>query len=331
MSKPDVGDVSYHYVLPVTALYFIVLFGCYPLQLQVLIAAICHHTDSDDCDSSSVSSQASMLSAYCDIASYAPTILLTGVYGSIANRYGRKICLIIPLVGLLVYVAASLFIAALKPAQFEIIAILSTLVMGICGGYSTFIMAIFSYTADCTALNLAERRNSYPITEGCIFLPKLVGPVCAGIWASYYGFVYPLALGVALCVIALIWSCCIPESLPLHSECRKAPLSLHPLRTFQNIAYLFQHKPKCGSSPLPLLSLAFCLYYTAYVGFAPVFVMYVKHVFNWGPDLIGYYDGADGGVHAFSMLFVPAMFTYAVGREFRLVSWIHAGYMVRYV
>jgi MFS family permease len=327
------GKVTYRHILMPTFLYFMVLFGCYPLQVQVIVAALCRASDDDDgdCDGSEISSKASMINVYTSIASYAPTILMTGIYGSMANKYGRKPVLCIAIVGIFLSVASSLFVVIFHPSNFVPVVVLGAFLIGICGGYSTFIMAIFAYASDTTADDPAGRKLSYPITEGAIFLPKLIAPISAGVIASIYGYSYPLVVGMGLSILAFVWVLFTPESLPLDSEVRQQPLSLSPLTTFQNIAFIFKHKSdsESGKSAVPYVAVAFCIYYVAYVGSGPVLILYAKHTFNWGPDFIGYFDGVEGGVHAISMLFFPLFVHYITGRNFKLISWIQVGFFCR--
>lgn len=327
------GKVTYHHILFPTFLYFAVLFGCYPLQIQVIVAALCRASDDDDgdCDGSEISSKASMINIYMSIASYAPTILMTGLYGSVANKYGRKPVIGISLIGILLSIASSLIVVVFQPSNFVPIVVLGAFFMGICGGYSTFIMAIFSFASDTTADDTEGRKLSYPITEGAIFLPKLIAPISAGVIASIYGYSYPLIVGMGFSIVAFLWVLFIPESLPLDSPVRQQPLSLSPFTTFYNIAFIFKHQSdmESGKSAVPYIAVAFCIYYVAYVGSGPVMILYAKHAFNWGPDYIGYFDGVEGGVHAISMLFIPVLVHFITQRNFKLLSWIQVGYFCR--
>jgi hypothetical protein len=77
------GDgLTYHHILLPTVMYFIIVFALFPLQIQVIIQAICDNKGNDDddgeCDSSEISSRAAIINTYCSIALYLPIILLTG-------------------------------------------------------------------------------------------------------------------------------------------------------------------------------------------------------------------------------------------------------------
>jgi Na+/melibiose symporter-like transporter len=166
--------------------------------------------------------------------------------------------------------------------------------------------------------------------EGFIFLPKLFAPVVTGLWVKSYGFTYPLLAAAMLGCLALLWVLCmVPESLPPDAAVRSVPLDLNPMQTFRNILFIYQHEVKLGQSPLLLISVSFCLYFITYISFGSVLILYCKHVFNWGPDTIGFFDGLDGGVHAGSMFFAPLLVHQVFGREFTLLNWIQVGYVTR--
>lgn len=323
--------LSYTKVLPPTVCYFAILFGCAPLFTQVIIKQVCHEKgkDEDDCDGSDVSSAAALIAAVNSTCLYLPTILTTGPFGAIANRYGRKPVLLSSLIGIIVLVATYLYVSVARSDHFFLLTATASFIAGMSGGYSSFIMAIFSYAADTTANNPSLRKQSYPVTEACIFIPKIFCPVLTGIWAASYGFALPLLAGTVLAVIGAAWVLFIPESLPLDSDCRDIPLSLNPLSTIVNISYLFKHDPTSGKSPIPHISVAFSMALCCMVGFATTMLLYAKHKFHWGPDSIGFFDGVEGIITAFSMLCLPAIVKTASDREYSLLAWVQTGYLFR--
>lgn len=331
-SRVSNARLSYTKVLPPTVCYFAILFGCAPLFTQVIIKQVCRSKgrDDDDCDDSEVSSAAALVTAVNSTCLYLPTILTTGPYGAIANRYGRKPVLISGLIGVTILVAAYMYVSITETDSYFLLTATASCLCGMSGGYSSFIMGIFSYTADTTAHDTNLRKRSYPVTEACIFIPKVFCPALTGIWASYYGFVLPLLASTILAIIGTIWVIFIPESLPEDSECRAVPLSLNPLTTLVNISYLFKFNPVSGRSPIPYVSVSFSMAFCCFVGFSSVLLLYTKHKFHWGPDLIGYYDGIDGIVSAFSMLCLPSLVNWATKKEYPMLSWIQVGYLFRY-
>ena len=356
---------SYLYVFPAIFIYFLVLFGVFPLTTQIHIGQVCSDLNEDDCDSSSVSVKASNINLYAGLAQSISAILVCGFYGSVADVYGRKITIIMPLLGLLAYTSAYLYVDTSNPSNYFAIILVANVLAGLSGGYFTFIMGVLCYTSDATMLMPHTRRSVYSYAEATITTPQVFGPVLTGIWASYYGFFLPLLLGVILTAVAIVYVTILPESLPPDAHSRTQPLALNPLQTFSNFAFLFSHKTllraaksdlhspisntsaldrskeedelkehsaaAAGWSPVPFISLAFLLYFTAVIGQVAVTIVYATHRFGWDSDVIGIYDGMYGAVVALSMVCAPTVVQAVTCRAkpAKLITWIQVGLLFR--
>lgn len=346
-TTPEFQRPSYGYVLPAIFLYFVVVFGLYPLTTQVHISQVCNDLGEDDCNSSRVSADASTLNLIASFALSIPSILTCGIYGSIADVYGRKIVMIIPFVGLIFYSAAYLYVDMVDPPSYVGIIIAGNFIMGLSGGFFTFIMSCMCYTSDATVLVPHTRKTAYSITEATIFVPQVFAPVMTGIWSTYFGFFVPLLLSVIISIIAVIYMVFMPESLPPDAPSRTSPLKLNPFQTFTSIIFLFTYKfpeltddeqsivpaapVKTGTSPLPILSVSFLLYSMAVLGQASVRIVYVTHRFDWNSSLIGIYDGLEGLVVSLSMVFAPYLAHRVMQHKthVKLMTWIQIGYAFR--
>lgn len=351
---------SYKYVLPVIFLYFLILFGIFPLTSQVHIDQTCKDLNDSDCESSDVAAKASTLNLIASFSLSIPSILTCGIYGSIADVYGRKIVMLVPFIGLIFYTAAYLFVDTVNPSSYVAIIVAGNFIMGLSGGYFTFIMACMCYVSDATALSPHSRRHVYSMTEATIFVPQVFAPVITGIWATYYGFFVPLVAGIVVAVIAVINIILLPESLPLDAESRRQPLKLSPFQTFTSIIFLFTYKHKLDEaldespmlsspaasiseeevivvkskterSPLPIMGMSFFIYFMALLGKAAVFVIYAKNRFGWDSGVIGIYSGLEGLVVSLSMIFgsYVAKRVFGAWGNFSLMTWIQIGYFFR--
>jgi MFS family permease len=233
---------TYNLVLPVVFMYFVVIFGIYPLATQIHIEQICNDMGESDCDSSNVSARASTLNLIASTASGVPAILTCGFYGSVADVYGRKSVLFIAFIGLTVYSATYFIVDTYNPKSYVALVIIANFIMGLCGSYITFIMGSMCYTSDATISVPHTRKVAYSYTEAVIFASEVCAPVLTGVWASYYGFFVPLLGGVIFCACGLIYICMLPESLPPDAWSRTQPLHLNPFQTFHNLLFLFQYK-----------------------------------------------------------------------------------------
>lgn len=101
----------------------------------------------------------------CRVAVYATSLNIsyTGPYGALVNRYGRKLGLCVPIVGVILGTLCFLFIHTAKPSYFALVAVLGSLLMGLTGSYSTFIVSVFSYTSDLTTESPLARKKSFPM------------------------------------------------------------------------------------------------------------------------------------------------------------------------
>ena len=93
-------------------IYYLILFLTVPIAVQLMYAIVCDNIqDGEDCNSSAVSSETSRINLMVGLANNVPAFLLSGFYASLADRYGRKLCLIIPTLGYSAYVSFLLYMA----------------------------------------------------------------------------------------------------------------------------------------------------------------------------------------------------------------------------
>ena len=312
-----------------SCLYFLALFVTVPIAVQVLVAVVCESMQEEDCNSSRVSSRASVINLYFSLCATVPSFLLSGLYGSVADVYGRKICILIPFFGYLGYTCALLYVDAYRPAYYLPLFLGSALLVGLTGSFAAFQMAVFSYAADITQRNAVTRSRRgvvYSLLESCLFFAKIVGPLSAGLWAQAYGFRVPLGVAVFLCCAGIAWSIAMPESLPPTAASRRSPVEFDPFKTLRNLWLITAEGG--WTSPVPFLSAAFLLYFASYMGNQQISLLYVKHRFGWSPQIIGYYDSTEGIVQMLSMVAVPWLITRALGRYVDQ-WWLLVGYLFR--
>ena len=309
-----------------------------PLVTQVVIQIACdinsessnNSVNDDDCNSSAISAQAALVSLYSTLAGNIPSLLLAGTYASVADRYGRKITMILPLVGYIIYFVTLFVIALLKPTFYLYMIIGASFLTGLLGSYSTYFMAAFTYIADTTKLNTGSRAFAFSLLEGSVFFAKVTGPLAGGFWAEYDNFSSPILAGACLCGVALLWIYFIPESLPIDAASRKQPLVFDPFKTVRNLYLLVALQPQDGSaSPLPWVSFAFFLFYIANISNLAIEAIYFKHLYKWGPEIIGIYVATEGFIQTFSMVLVPALFYKVTTLIVHDIFWILTSYLAR--
>ena len=144
LEKPTVSPMrQYICLLFVTFTYFMVLFGTFPITIQVLIDVVCDEIGDDDCESADVASRVSTINMYVTIATYVPAICMAGVYASVADHFGRKITILIPIIGLIIYIACYTIVSIYHPTFYFYLILLGAVCLGASGSFGTFIMAFF--------------------------------------------------------------------------------------------------------------------------------------------------------------------------------------------
>jgi MFS family permease/ribosomal protein L37E len=143
-------------------LFCIGLFITYPLLGLIFVDIICNKDSSrmdDDCSSTDISQKASQVLFYGTLAADLPALFLLGIYSSMADKWGRRVALLLPCVGYLAYFGGLFVIALLKPDAYVEIYVVCCFICGCCGSYSTYFMGLFAYLADIT--RPSERTSKY--------------------------------------------------------------------------------------------------------------------------------------------------------------------------
>jgi MFS family permease len=161
-------------------LYFLAIYITYPLAAQIVTEIICDDKNSindDDCSSSSVSGEASLVLLYISCACNVPAFFLTGFYGSLADKYGRRIVMFVSLVGFLIYCSGLFIVAVLKPSFYIWLLAICSFCNGLTGSFATFLLGNFSYAADITAMFPGDRSRVYSVLEAGILVAQVFAPI----------------------------------------------------------------------------------------------------------------------------------------------------------
>lgn len=119
--------------------------------------------------------------------------LLGPLWGSFADRVGRKMMMIRSLVGFVIIVAAMGLVTSVT--QLLILRVLQ----GVIAGFSVFAMALASVSCPKDKVPVAIGR-----VQGAQLLSVAVGPAAGGYVASHFGLRYAFFVTAGMCAIALI-------------------------------------------------------------------------------------------------------------------------------
>ena len=152
------------------------------------------------------------LLAYGQIANKVPAIVVTLMFGSLTDRFGRKVGVCLPAVGYSLQCIFAIFIIKynLNPYYF----ILANFISGIFGDFTGIIASCFSYVADISSLKWRSLRIG--VIEGSIAFAGSAGDFLGGYWLNqiHCNYIPPLIFCVAcnLSIVAYM-VLLVPESL----------------------------------------------------------------------------------------------------------------------
>jgi MFS family permease len=159
------------WLYPAVLFYSIVLFGIITprgiLAIDLVRLRVCGNmksSDNLDCNEDEVSRQAAQLSSWIGIVNALPQIFVSGVMGSIADRFGRRYPAIIACSGELL---ASILIACIAHYTLEPEWLIAcAFVEGVTGSYTTFLASTSAYIADLNFLEAATISDALKV-ERC--------------------------------------------------------------------------------------------------------------------------------------------------------------------
>jgi len=138
-----------------------------------------------------------------------PSIVIALFMGGWTDKVGRRPALIVPVLGSALEAAVIIVVMYLKLPIYCLF--IGSFLHGICGYYTTIILACMSYIADTTEQSLIALRLG--IIELIVFLGGMVAQVSSGLWIEKLGFIAPFWFVFGCHVVALIYSIFfVPES-----------------------------------------------------------------------------------------------------------------------
>ena len=157
-------------------------------------------------------SQSNHLATYTMATYTIPSVISTIIFGSLMDRYGRKIGMLFPAVGMVVQAIIAIYIIQynLNPYYF----IISSFINGLFGSFTCTLAASFSYIADVSSPRWRTLRVS--LVEAGLAFGGSFGQFLIGFWLDRANCDYmPLLYFVTSCFVFIVVFivCLIPESL----------------------------------------------------------------------------------------------------------------------
>ena len=191
-----------------------------------------------------MSSKTGTIALASKLAGTIPSFLVSGFYASVANRYGRKVAMICPAIGLFCSSTVLFFMAWVEADDSKTLSVegifwyslLGGAFEGVLGSFSAFQMGAFSYASDITRDDKAQRGAVFSMLEASVFFAKTIAPLAGGFYAQYYNFVVPMLTAVVMCLLVILW--CLFVMLELCGPDYSVQIRWNPWRSFRNVGLL---------------------------------------------------------------------------------------------
>ncbi|KAG7516935.1 hypothetical protein JOB18_044473 [Solea senegalensis] len=319
-------------VEPLVALYAFSSFLIYPLVQQFVYRRLweeltntpypisqnnsrCAGSNSSDNHSSfheEVQRQASLFSLYSDLFSLIPSLIVTFMLVAYSDRGGRKITIILPLFGTLIYTLSFL---AVSYFQLNIYLLLgSSLLSSLFGGLGTFLGGCFAYIADLCE-DGPQKTLRMARLDMMIGLLTGVSLISTGYFLRAAGFNWPFLTSALFQCLNLLYAIFILEetvkSVPADVLTLGQPPQSSALKQMIfGVSEMFKHASRRCKTVLILLMLIFTSFTFAYVGgISPMTLYELNEPLCWTEILIGY--GSALSTSVFLVSFVGVfVFTY---------------------
>eukprot|EP00058_Branchiostoma_floridae_P011976 XP_002597464.1 hypothetical protein BRAFLDRAFT_80529 [Branchiostoma floridae] len=224
------------------------------------------------------------------LSSGIPALVVTVLIGSLSDKLGRKLNLIIPIVGCLINFTVAAFVV-----QFNLpLAVLlpGIFLLGLGGSTATLAAGCYAYIADIT-VKARSRYSRQALLQAVTGAGSIVAALGGNFWFQQLGF--PLGISqpfwftVGLCGFCLLYAIfALKETCP-----RKSDSQLCALSNITGILQLFKVKGKTPRWPIGVLCLAFSLLWGMYQALPGLIVTYlVGPPFCWSPTFVGFFQMA---------------------------------------
>ncbi|XP_037324299.1 lysosomal proton-coupled steroid conjugate and bile acid symporter SLC46A3 [Pungitius pungitius] len=234
---------------------------------------------------------ASQFSTYSVIASTIPSLIVTLLLVTHSDRGGRKIAIVMPLIGSVIYT-----LGLLTVSYFELnvyLLILVSFSSSLFGGLGTFLGGVFAYIADLTK---GDREKTLRMggVETMIGLFSGVASICTGYFLNAAGFNWPFLTSVIFQCLNLAYAIFVLEETVTPSPSDFVPINGSPQRSvWKQIIYgvydMFTRARGGGQKILVLLTIIFISFAIAYLGALSLVTLYeLNEPLCWDAILIGY-------------------------------------------
>lgn len=202
---------------------------------------------------SGVSSEASMVLMYADIAAIVPSFFITILLGGYSDLHGRIDVLMLSLVGaairLLIVIVMFLFNLSVY------FLVLASFIDSFFGMSSTFVCCLYSYLSDITSNE--ERSYRLVVIEVFAGLGNILSNLLTGYFITTLGFLWSLIIFLSIIFLTIIYVAFLKESIDIENSSDKPYLSF---KYFTDTYKLFKGTEGDTNSRFDLIFVLFIIF-----------------------------------------------------------------------
>ncbi|XP_070991654.1 lysosomal proton-coupled steroid conjugate and bile acid symporter SLC46A3 [Oncorhynchus clarkii lewisi] len=307
---------------PVVGVYAFSMFMLYPLIQQYVYRRLwqqltgapyptqmnyTHCSDSSTNVSSihqEIQKEASLFLFYSELCFLFPSLLSSLLLVSYSDHRGRKVALVPPLVGELLFALCYATVSHLSLSLGYLLG--ASFLAGVMGGPTALLGGSFAYIADLCEDEGVEGVRMAAL-EMLLGVLSGLASLCTGFYIQTAGFTWPFITAAVLHLINLVYTAWVLQETverPSHTDSSSSPSSSPTpfgagsarflqrealIGRFQGVYLLFTASPRRRKTVLGLILAAFAFYTVSKLGGMSIFILYELNApLCWSEVLVGY-------------------------------------------
>lgn len=221
-----------------------------------------------------------------------PSIVITLFMGGWSDKVGRRPALIVPVLGSALEAVVIIIVMYAKLPIYCLF--IGAFIHGLCGYYTTIILACLSYLADTTEQSLIALRLG--IIELVVFLGGMVAQISSGLWIEKLGFVAPYWFIFGCHMVSMFYAIFfVPES---RRKCVEERGRLFSLDNFKSAWRVYSKAVGTKRRNLIVLTLSTGILAIPVMSTSGVVNLYTLHTpLCFSPEYVGYFSAFRNSIH----------------------------------
>lgn len=255
-------------------------------------SSICN-SDSNSTDTESekvIQAEVARFTIYASLCVGIPCIISNLLLGSISDRYGRKMMLMIPTIGLLLVEMSTAILMYLDVHLYYLL--IPMVVQGFVGDTFSLILFVMSYVSDITENN-RSRTFGIAIMECCIGMGVVIGGIVSGYMIEAFGYIWPVVTSPLCKIINIFLIACLPATDVQNKS--TDPLTLKTVLDFikQSLEFYYSKKYRGLRWKYNICIVVYVMGCVCLIGRNAAEVLYIiSPPFCLSPVLVGWFHAA---------------------------------------